>query len=115
VCAVGGGGLINVGKVSSFVQLVSLPTAGGDTGVVCIKETWCESHTTTPPLLLFLFIYLFDGSSSSSRVCVLFFLSPANIFLWFLFSFLSHVGDPCLLLGEEGTVEGRGSLPLFLY
>lgn len=111
MCAVGG--LINVGKVGSFVQLVSLPTAGGDTGVVCIKETWCESHTTTPPLLLFLFIYLFDGSSSS-RVCVLFFLPRQHFPLGFIF-FSSHGGDPCLLLGEEGTVEGRGSLPLFLY
>lgn len=52
---------------------------------------------------------------------VFFFLSlftSANIFLGFLFLvfFSSHGGgDPCLLLSEEGTVQGRGSLPLFLY
>ncbi len=56
-------------------------------GVVCIKETWCESHTTTPPLLLFLFIYLFDGSSSSSRVCVLFSLPRQHFPLGFYFLF----------------------------
>jgi hypothetical protein len=49
---------------------------------------------------------------------VFFFFSPPPTFSFgflFLVLFSSHGGDPCLLLGEEGTVEGRGSLPLFLY